>query len=70
MCLFLCVGQMRGRDSLNFENFTDKFGLRTIQMSRYVGRCVLLTLWQKLHTVSRPALTSEGTRRSSLNLAE
>lgn len=36
----------------------------------YVGRCVLLTLWQKLHTVSRPTLTSEGMRRSTLNLVE
>lgn len=41
-----------------------------IQYLGYVGRCVLLTLWQKLHTVSRPTLTSEGTRRSTLNLVE
>ena len=41
-----------------------------IQLLWYIFRCVLLTLWQKLHTVSRQTLTSEGMRRSILNLVE
>lgn len=40
------------------------------QVLGYVGRCGLLTFWQKLHPVSRLTLTSEGMRRSTLNLAE
>ena len=32
-------------------------------------RCVLLTLWQKLHTISRPTLISKC-MRSTLNLVE
>lgn len=36
----------------------------------YIGRRVLLTSWQKLHTVSRPTSTSEAMRRSALNLVE
>ncbi|KAL3833064.1 hypothetical protein ACJIZ3_007800 [Penstemon smallii] len=42
----------------------------SLKISGYVGRCVLLTLWQKLPTVSRATLTSEGMMRSFLNTVE
>lgn len=61
----------------NFINWTQRidanvhrFRNELLSTAGIYWSIVLLTLWQKLHTVSRPTLTSEGTRRSTLNLVE
>lgn len=58
--LLLCISH--GNDGIRLECLFDCW--------KYVGRSVLLTLWQKLQTVTRPTLTSEGRKRYTLNLVE